>query len=204
MLDALKNWVANIIAVVFFITLIEILLPESKTKKYVGFVTGTLVIIMIMMPVVKAFGGDIKFDIPELNNLSSNEGTSIENQSQRLSNTQSRQIMKVYREKLQDSIKKQLRDVKGIECTEVICKVWEQDNGKLGEIKELEISVKDKTEKIKEKGIKQIEVNINMKKSLKSKERAEVSGEIRNQIIERIVSTYRVDSSKIKIIYLKE
>lgn len=200
MLEALKSWVSNIIAVVLFVTIVEILLPEGKMKKYVTFITGILVIIIIAAPVVKALGSSISFELPETGDISSSNGNVVQNRSEQLTKLQSLQVIKVYKEKLENSIKDQLKGLKGVECTKVVCNIYEKEESRLGEIKSMEITIKNREQKQSENGIKPVEVNINMKRETKQKQHTEVSDEIRNQIVDRVVSIYKVDPSNISVV----
>ncbi|MDP4178265.1 MAG: stage III sporulation protein AF [Bacillota bacterium] len=53
MLDSLRSWVITICGTVFFITAVEIILPDNKMKKYVKFVLGLILITVIINPILK-------------------------------------------------------------------------------------------------------------------------------------------------------
>lgn len=201
MLEALKSWVSNIIAIIFFITLVEILIPDGKIKKYIGLITGVLVIITIATPVVKALGGEIKFEIPEISDTGSTSKSGIEIQSKNLSELQSKQIMRVYKDKMEKSIKEQLMDIEDVECRDVICRLYENNKEKLGEIKTIEVFLVKKPQKENTKGIKPIEININIKKVLNDKETSQVPESIKKEVIRKINELYKLDSKNIKIAY---
>ncbi len=201
MLESLKDWVSNIIAIIFFITLIEILIPDGKIKKYIGLITGVLVIITIATPMVKALGGEIKFEIPEISSTDSISKRGIEIQSKNLSELQSKQIMRVYKDKMEKSIKEQLMDLKDVECREVICHLYEDNKEKLGEIKKIEVFLVKKLQKEQIKGIKPVQININIKKAINDKETFQVPESIKNEVIRKINAVYKVDSKNIKIAY---
>ncbi|MCY6370319.1 stage III sporulation protein AF [Clostridium ganghwense] len=61
MLEHLKIWIINICTAVFFITAVEMILPNNKIKKYAKFVLGLILITVIINPIIKIF--DKNFDM---------------------------------------------------------------------------------------------------------------------------------------------
>lgn len=62
MLEHLKVWVINICTAVFFITAVEMILPDNKMKKYAKFVLGLILITVIMNPIIKIFNNDFNLE----------------------------------------------------------------------------------------------------------------------------------------------
>jgi stage III sporulation protein AF len=60
-MEALKAWVTNITIAVFFITAVEMILPDNNMKKYAKFVLGLMLIVVILNPIIKIF--DKNFDL---------------------------------------------------------------------------------------------------------------------------------------------
>ncbi|MDP4087756.1 MAG: stage III sporulation protein AF [Bacillota bacterium] len=52
-MDAMRSWVINICTTIFFITAVEMLLPNDKLKKYSKFVLGLILMTVIINPLVK-------------------------------------------------------------------------------------------------------------------------------------------------------
>jgi len=61
LLQALREWLISICAAVFFITAVEIVLPDNSMKKYAKFVLGLILITVFINPIIKLF--DRNFDI---------------------------------------------------------------------------------------------------------------------------------------------
>lgn len=61
MIDSLKVWVTNIAIAIFFITAVEMILPDNSIKKYAKFVLGIMLIVVIINPIMKIF--DKKFNL---------------------------------------------------------------------------------------------------------------------------------------------
>lgn len=80
MIELLKLWVTSITIAVFFITAVEMILPDNSMKKYAKFVLGLLLIVVIIKPIIKIFDKD--FNISAYSNKVTSymeTGTSKEN-----------------------------------------------------------------------------------------------------------------------------
>ncbi|MCY6959962.1 stage III sporulation protein AF [Clostridium brassicae] len=62
MLQYIKIWIINICTAVFFITAVEMILPNNKMKKYAKFVLGLILITVIMNPIIKIFDKDFNIN----------------------------------------------------------------------------------------------------------------------------------------------
>lgn len=63
MILAMKNWCEGLIVAIIISIIIEMLIPENKTKKYIKVIIGIYIVFVILSPLFKIF--DYKFD--ELN-----------------------------------------------------------------------------------------------------------------------------------------
>ncbi|MBZ9688009.1 stage III sporulation protein AF [Clostridium estertheticum] len=61
MIEVLKVWVTNITIAIFFITAVEMILPDNNMRKYAKFVLGLLLIVVIINPIIKIFHKDFDF-----------------------------------------------------------------------------------------------------------------------------------------------
>ncbi len=52
MIEILKIWVMNIVVVIFFLLISDILLPDSSIKQYIKVIIGLLVILIIIKPLL--------------------------------------------------------------------------------------------------------------------------------------------------------
>ena len=114
MLEFIKHFVINIVALVLFIVILEMLLPNGKMKKYAGIVTGTILIISIATPIVGLFGK--KFDFAAAQTTTSNaiSRMQIEKESKLLEESQLGQIMQVYRSDMIEQLEHLAKEVEGV------------------------------------------------------------------------------------------
>lgn len=60
-MDVLKGWIISICTTVFFVTAVEMILPNNKLKKYAKFALGLILITVLINPIIKLF--DKNYDI---------------------------------------------------------------------------------------------------------------------------------------------
>ncbi len=150
MIQSLKTWITTICTAVFFITAVEIILPDNDLKKYAKFVLGLILITVFMSPIIKLF--DRNFDI----------NTYTNNAIQVIDNKKSNSDFKQYKEKsinntvemfklnLKDSCEKKLKEKYPDSNYKVqVDATYDKDKEKI-EIKDVKVGVKDgAVEKIK-------------------------------------------------------
>lgn len=78
MIESLSTWAKNITLAVVIVSLIEMLLPNNKTKKYVKVVMGIYILWNIISPIVSK---DITFDFDNIINGTRTQTTSTTTQS---------------------------------------------------------------------------------------------------------------------------
>jgi stage III sporulation protein AF len=110
----LREWVLNIITLVIFIVLLEILIPSGKMKKYVNLVSGFILLIAIINPFVKLVRKDIDFKAFYIQNSNYMDRKDIEAKSKVLEEQQLKQITEVYRNKIIRQLEDNVKEIKGI------------------------------------------------------------------------------------------
>jgi len=201
MLEAVKVWVSNIIAIILFVSIVEIILPEGKMRKYVNLVAGVVVVLIIISPLVKAFNKNIEIDMPEMNIKEPISIQELKIQGQKIESMRSKQIICTYKEKMEKSIKEQVNEISGVDCQRVICKVKEDSrNENFGDIDEVTLYVSKKQDKFQNSKIEPVKIKLSEKVQSKVDNTEKISEEIKNQIIKKISNTFRISNEHIKII----
>jgi stage III sporulation protein AF len=170
LVEFLKGWVLNIITLVMFIVLLEILLPSGKLKKIVNLVSGFILVVAIVKPFGSFFNSKITLNEFQIINSNFIDKKELEYSSKIMEEKQRQQIVEVYRKKLINSVEKRLEDVKKITDVEadiVIDENYESEN--FGDIKKVFIKFKLVEEHISNGsnllGIEKIEVKPNYTKN---------------------------------------
>lgn len=167
MIEFFSSWAKGIGVTVVIISIIEMLLPNNNSKKYIRMVLGIYLIFNIVSPLIK------NKDILNVNNINLNE-TTISTSSEEVDQTSmNKRIKKIYEQELEKDIIKKLNE-KGYEVK--ACSVTtqvstnENEETKINKIK-ISIDKTNDTNKTEEKNteskivteiqkIKKIDTNI--------------------------------------------
>lgn len=188
MIEFLSSWVKNLGIVIVIVSILEMLLPNNKTKKYIKIVFGLFIILNIISPLIKerqVFSienfdfDDFSNSIESSNNINENETVNQE--------TMDKKIGELYKKELEKDITKKLEDkgyiVKNIKASVTI------GNKEETKIEKIEIDLeKEENKENKEdtntnmenkivEEIQKIKININPKEKAKeeTKEKSESS-----------------------------
>ncbi|AYD40596.1 stage III sporulation protein AF [Clostridium fermenticellae] len=164
MIQALRNWIITICTAVFFITAVEMILPDNSLKKYAKFVLGLIMITVFINPVIKLFNNDINIDSyvnTAVQNFDSDNYKSDFNEYKQKSINE---MMENFKLNLQNSCEEKLKEKYPNQTYKInVDACMDNDNEKVT-IKDLKVGVKDgSVEKIKN-----ISINIGSK-SVESK-----------------------------------
>lgn len=188
MIEFLSSWVKNLGIIIVIVSILEMLLPNNKTKKYIKIVFGVFIIFNIISPLIKekeVFSIE-NFDLNEFSNNFETSNNINENEAVNQV-TMDRKIGELYKKELEKDITKKLEDkgykVKNIKASVTIGSKEETKIDKI-EIdleKEEEKQNKEKENnnmenKIVEE-IEKIKINIDSKENTKeeTKEKSESS-----------------------------
>ena len=106
MVEWISNWAESIIVAVIIATIIEMILPEGNSKKYIKVVIGVYVLFTIITPVINKLNGvDVQVsDILDLDTYIEEAEASVKMQNTIQDNNQS-SIMGMYSSGLKDDMK---------------------------------------------------------------------------------------------------
>ena len=106
MVEWISNWAESIIVAVIIATIIEMILPEGNSKKYIKVVIGVYVLFTIITPVINKFTGEYVqvSDILDLDTYIEEAEASVKMQNTIQDNNQS-SIMGMYSSGLKDDMK---------------------------------------------------------------------------------------------------
>jgi stage III sporulation protein AF len=215
MIEFIRQWIINIVALVLFIVIIEIMLPSGKMKKYVNLATGTIIIIAIIYPIINFFGKGV--DIEKMQIITSNtiDKMQIHNDSRLLEEEQLDQIIEVYRIKIIQQMVQSVEQIDKVEQAEADV-IFNEDYSSqtFGEIRRAYIYISvaggedenDKSIEEDSKGITSIakvQRVVIGKDDIKEDHKADIDPEIKKQIINKITETFGVKSENVIISQLE-
>jgi len=146
MIVFIKQWVINIVTLVLFIIMFEMILPTGKMKKYIRLVTSTIMVIVIMNPLISLLDKDVDFTALQTSSSNALEKLQVEKDSKLLEEGQMKQIVQVYRQNIIEQIEQNAQEVAGVKQVKADIIFNEDYNSKsFGEIKRayLEIATTD-------------------------------------------------------------
>ena len=124
MIDFLSSWGQGIIVAVIIGTIIEMILPEGSSKKYIKVVIGIYILFTIISPFIQKFSGS-KLSAENILNTEKYEKMMAKGRntiSQKLEDNNSRTIKDIYTENLKTDIKAKLKE-KGYEAESIYLRV---------------------------------------------------------------------------------
>ena len=147
MVSFISSWAQQIIFAVIIGTILQMLLPEGKNKKYIKIVIGVYVLFAVISPVI---GKDLDIDLNEFN-------LSLDNTTTSLDETNNKNINDIFVTNLVQDIKSKLNN-KGYSCENV-----ELQTNENYEVEKITITgiyeVKEDEEKEEEKNENKVEIN---------------------------------------------
>lgn len=202
----LSSWGQGVIVAVVVSVIIEMLLPNGSSKKYVRVVIGIYILFTIISPVISSLPNG-KINVNDIFNTSQYEkeiAKSDENISKKIEASNNRTIKDIYISNLEENIRSKLKE-KGYEVSDAYIKVKDDENYT---IEKIDLSVykvsKNETQTGSSNRITINSIEIEVGKSSNIIEEQENNNVIndneKNKIKEYLSKTYDIDSANIEII----
>ena len=193
MISWFNSWAQGIILAVIIVTILEMIVPEGKNKKYIKIVMGVYITFTIISPIIsKAVGSDFNIDLNKYENLL-NQNTEITDTN--IGDINDKNIEDLYLTTIKNNIKKELEEegykAKNIDITANI-------NIQKEETEIYKIDIKD-VSKLNNNEIKKVnKIEIGKNAPTENENNFLSSSEIKN-IKEILSNKYEVDEKKIYV-----
>ena len=206
-MNFISSWAQGIIISVIIATIIEMLLPNNSSSKYIKVVVGVFVLFSIISPVVsKLKGNDI---LDEINMDSYIEKTGRESiQTSTVNVDNNKAIKKIYEENLKIDIKSKISQ-KGYTVGEVNLDISDNSEYTINKI-EIKITAKNETSSKKTatentttivENIENIKISLGgSRKDEKKEEQSIISESEKRKLKEYIGNVYEVSENNIQIL----
>lgn len=141
MITFLSSWVKGLGLAIVIVSILEMLLPNNKTKKYIRMVMGIYVLFTMISPFVsnKEWSNEIK-------NMNWEENIIAQTSTQVNQTSMDARIKQLYQEELEKDITKKIKE-QGYEVTNCQVKLKIEENEEDTEISKIKIKVEKKQEK---------------------------------------------------------
>lgn len=132
-MNFLKGWAQLISGAIIFTALCEILLPQGSTKKYIRLILGMILTLAIIKPMESFSSANFSYDLFDF------EKSLAYKTADEKEKSESELIIKLYKENLEDNIKKRLK--KDVNADFFLDISVSEDSKNFGEIKNALIKV---------------------------------------------------------------
>lgn len=191
MIEFLSSWAKSLGVTIVIVSILEMLLPNNKTKKYIRMVMGVYIVFNIISPFVKSK------EIFNANDIDINAYKSTETSSEVDQTSMNDRIEKLYKQELEKDIKNKINE-KGYEVDKCEVNVKIAENEEQTQITKIKLSIKkseeantqnQKDKSIENKFVTEIQkinpININSKNE-NSKEKSKSKSTVSNSEIQNI------------------
>lgn len=190
MVNWLNIWAQRIIIVVIICTIIEMILPEGKNKKYIKIVMGIYVVFTIISPIISKINNKEKIDLEKYLEVN------VSNETIETSNVMdtNKYIEEVYKEKIKEDIREKLLSI-NYEIKSINLEIETKNNNTYGSILSLEITVSKEKEEKSENTIRVNKVTIGKN----NKDEEDLTKEEIDKIKKCLAENYKIDEEKISV-----
>lgn len=195
MIEFLSSWAQGIIVAVIIATLIEMILPNSSSKKYVKVVIGMYILFTIVSPIIKKVGGkDINLNTINIEKYEQQIAKSGNTISRKFEDNNTRSIKDIYVSNLKADISAKLKE-KGYEIDTSDIQIKDDENYTIEKITLKLIKTEQKQEKNNEIVINTVEIG----NTISQKDSKTLSDDDKQEVKDYISETYDIDKKNINI-----
>lgn len=195
MIEFLSSWAQGIIVAVIIATLIEMILPNSSSKKYVKVVIGMYILFTIVSPIIKKVGGkDINLNTINIEKYEQQIAKSDNTISRKFEDNNTRSIKDIYVSNLKANISAKLKE-KGYEIDTSDIQIKDDENYTIEKITLKLIKTEQKQGKNNEIVINTVEIG----NTISQKDSKTLSDDDKQEVKDYISETYDIDKKNINI-----
>lgn len=195
MIEFLSSWAQGIIVAVIIATLIEMILPNGSSKKYVKVVIGMYILFTIVSPIIKKVGGkDINLNTIDIEKYEQQIAKSDNTISRKFEDNNTRSIKDIYVSNLKADISAKLKE-KGYEIDTSDIQIKDDENYTIEKITLKLIKMEQKQEKNNEIVINTVEIG----NAISQKNSKTLSDGDKQEVKDYISETYDIDKKNINI-----
>lgn len=199
MLEWFRSWATGIVIAVIIATIIEMILPNSTSKKYIKIIIGIFIVYTIISPVIGSFKGEDLNNYIKVENYIQSSSNAL--QTNEISDNAQSSIKKIYAQNLQNDLKTKLKE-KGYISNNINISISNDDKYNIERI-DIKVDEKVTNSNQDEKQVKTIVDNIKaIKIKVKkddSQNNAIITENDKNEIKEYIKQIYQIDLNNINV-----
>ena len=200
--DFIITWTKGIIVAVIIASIIEMILPNGNSKKYIKMVIGVYIVFNIVAPVINKVTNN-SFSLESIIDVNkyTNQIESYEVSTEKLDSNNESSIKEIYKINLEKDMKSKLEE-KGYIVNSINIEI---NNDKEYTIKSVDLKISKTGEQEEKKAntvekIEKVNIEVSVENRIENNENienVEISEKEKNEIKEYISSTYEVNKKKI-------
>ena len=200
--DFIITWTKGIIVAVIIASIIEMILPNGNSKKYIKMVIGVYIVFNIVAPVINKVTNN-SFSLESIIDVNkyTNQIESYEVSTEKLDSNNESSIKEMYKINLEKDMKSKLEE-KGYIVNSINIEI---NNDKEYTIKSVDLKISKTGEQEEKKAntvekIEKVNIEVSVENRIENNENienVEISEKEKNEIKEYISSTYEVNKKKI-------
>lgn len=199
MLEWFRSWATGIVIAVIIATIIEMILPNSTSKKYIKIIIGIFIVYTVISPVIGSFKGEDLNNYIKVENYIQSSSNALK--TNEVSDNAQSSIKKIYAQNLQNDLKTKLKE-KGYISNNINISISNDDKYNIERI-DIKVDEKVTNSNQDEKQVKTIVDNIKaIKIKVKkddSQNNAIITENDKNEIKEYIKQIYQIDLNNINV-----
>ena len=192
MIEGLKVWVTNITIAIFFITAVEMILPDNSMRKYAKFVLGLMLIVVIINPIMKIFDKDFNFNAYSNKATTYMEDSNSEKNIKKYKDTNIINTTENFKKNLENECIMNLEEEYPENKYDADIEIVYNSKDQIFNINAVEIGIVEKGVK----NIKNIEINT---KSVNTSKKNIIQGEQGNKIKRLLSSKFKISGDAITV-----
>lgn len=202
MIEFLSSWTKGLGVTIVVVSILEMLLPNNKTKKYIRMVLGVFVIFNIISPLIQ------NKDKLDLSNLDIEDYTTVQTTSTVTQTSMDERINKLYEEELEKDIIKKVQE-KGYDVKSAKINTTRNDEQEW-EINQIQLSIEKRKEPVKEtetvenkivteiQKVKKVDTKISKEEKTSNQDKKVTNTDIQN-VKKFLIEEYGVNEKCLKI-----
>ena len=191
MIEWVSSWAQGIVVAVIIVTIIEMILPEGKNKKYIKTIIGIYILFTIVVPIINKFTKEpFELDLSEYKSYL--ETTSeVENVEEKVNLN----IQNTYEQNLKEDIKEKIEG-KNYEVIKIELDLDFSDENTYGNISKVNLNVKKKNKNNVIKKVENIEIG---DKRIEKELEESITSEERTNLKKYLSQEYEIEEENIII-----
>lgn len=203
MIELLRPWVINIVAIIIFVIIADIILPDGSIKRFVKVIVGLFVLLAIIQPLI--YIKDIRYDF-EKSYLQTSIALSQENEMQDkevLGNFQRAKALELYEANLKDQIATAVSYKSSIDKSDIdviLDIVKDQKSSEFGRLNNVQVILTSIEDKSSIEKIKKVEIGKEEKVIYKEEQEYNFNEKTSSEeIIDMLSKMLGIDRDKIQV-----